>query len=106
MYISFNFKLESTILNRDVFIQFIDDVEFWFPPGNRSLVEYRSASRIGKTDFDINRKRIRVFIYLSLTESIPIVLLTAFGVTDIKTPHSLQALRLALEKKGWQSVGF
>ncbi|MCO5609552.1 hypothetical protein L7F22_063781 [Adiantum nelumboides] len=54
---------------------FVDDVEFWFPPGDRSLVEYRSASRFGKTDFDINRKRIR-------------------------------ALRLALEKKGWQSVGY
>ncbi|KAH7292944.1 hypothetical protein KP509_28G004600 [Ceratopteris richardii] len=52
---------------------FVDDVEFWFRPGERSLVEYRSASRIGQTDFDINRKRIRV-------------------------------LRLALEKKGWQSV--
>lgn len=54
---------------------FVDDVEFWFPPGNRSIVEYRSASRLGQTDFDANRKRIR-------------------------------ALRLALEKKGWQSVGF
>lgn len=62
-------EYESPILG------FVDDVEFWFPPGNRSLVEYRSASRIGKTDFDINRKRIR-------------------------------ALRLALEKEGWQSVGY
>ena len=26
-------------------VQFVDDVEFWFPPGHRSLVEYRSASR-------------------------------------------------------------
>eukprot|EP00250_Pteridium_aquilinum_P001280 c11491_g1_i1 orf=71-754(+) len=62
-------EYESPILG------FVDDVEFWFPPGGRSLVEYRSASRFGKTDFDINRKRIR-------------------------------ALRLALEKKGWQSVGY
>lgn len=38
---------------------FVDDVEFWFPSGGRSLVEYRSASRIGESDGDINRKRIR-----------------------------------------------
>jgi uncharacterized protein (DUF1499 family) len=38
---------------------FTDDVEFWFPPGNRSIVEYRSASRLGESDGDINRKRIR-----------------------------------------------
>lgn len=38
---------------------FTDDVEFWFPTGARSLVEYRSASRLGESDFDINRKRIR-----------------------------------------------
>ncbi|KAL2623533.1 hypothetical protein R1flu_003738 [Riccia fluitans] len=55
--------------------KFIDDVEFWFPPGNRSIVEYRSASRVGNQDFNINRKRIK-------------------------------ALRQALEKKGWRSVGF
>lgn len=30
--------------------QFIDDVEFFFPKGDRSLVEYRSASRIGESD--------------------------------------------------------
>ncbi|GBG65987.1 hypothetical protein CBR_g54966 [Chara braunii] len=38
---------------------FVDDVEFWFPPGDRSLVEYRSASRLGESDLDINRKRIK-----------------------------------------------
>eukprot|EP00244_Chara_vulgaris_P012169 TRINITY_DN6302_c1_g1_i2.p1 TRINITY_DN6302_c1_g1~~TRINITY_DN6302_c1_g1_i2.p1 ORF type:complete len:250 (+),score=43.93 TRINITY_DN6302_c1_g1_i2:107-856(+) len=54
---------------------FVDDVEFWFPPGDRSLVEYRSASRLGESDLDINRKRIK-------------------------------ALRLELQKKGWESVGF
>ena len=40
---------------------FIDDVEFWFP-GNKQkdgIVEYRSASRIGESDGDINRKRIK-----------------------------------------------
>jgi hypothetical protein len=83
---------------------FIDDVEFYFPPG-KSTVEYRSASRIGESDGarapcmpcdpvlcvnwcrkrrvsggpgrtgDINRKRIR-------------------------------ALRKELEKSGWASLGF
>lgn len=38
-------------------------------------MEYRSASRIGESDGDINRKRIR-------------------------------AIRQALEKKGWKSLGF
>eukprot|EP00268_Persea_americana_P067948 TRINITY_DN9405_c0_g1_i1.p1 TRINITY_DN9405_c0_g1~~TRINITY_DN9405_c0_g1_i1.p1 ORF type:complete len:209 (-),score=36.08 TRINITY_DN9405_c0_g1_i1:380-1006(-) len=38
---------------------FVDDVEFWFPPSKKSTVEYRSASRFGNYDFDINRKRIK-----------------------------------------------
>ncbi|CAK9328508.1 unnamed protein product [Citrullus colocynthis] len=46
-------EYESPILG------FVDDVEFWFPPGKKSMVEYRSASRIGNFDFDINRKRIK-----------------------------------------------
>uniref|UniRef100_A0A7S3R171 DUF1499 domain-containing protein n=1 Tax=Dunaliella tertiolecta TaxID=3047 RepID=A0A7S3R171_DUNTE len=37
---------------------FIDDVEFWLRPEN-ARVEYRSASRIGESDGNINRKRIR-----------------------------------------------
>lgn len=37
----------------------VDDVEFWFPPGKKSIVQYRSASRLGNFDFDINRKRIK-----------------------------------------------
>ncbi|XP_073028516.1 uncharacterized protein [Primulina eburnea] len=38
---------------------FVDDVEFWFPPGKKSMVQYRSASRLGNFDFDVNRKRIK-----------------------------------------------
>ncbi|CAA6666854.1 unnamed protein product [Spirodela intermedia] len=38
---------------------FVDDVEFWFPPGEKPLVNYRSASRLGILDFDVNRKRIK-----------------------------------------------
>jgi|TARA_B100000073_G_scaffold173077_3_gene143201 uncharacterized protein (DUF1499 family) len=41
---------------------FVDDVEFWFPPDDekrRSRVEYRSASRVGESDLDANRKRIK-----------------------------------------------
>jgi uncharacterized protein (DUF1499 family) len=55
---------------------FIDDVEFWFPGGVTSQVEYRSASRAGDADlFKINRKRVR-------------------------------ALREALQRKGWASTGY
>lgn len=46
-------EYESPILG------FVDDVEFWFPSGKNSIVEYRSASRIGNFDFDVNRKRIK-----------------------------------------------
>jgi len=38
---------------------FIDDLEVYFPANKPGIVEYRSASRIGESDGDINRKRIR-----------------------------------------------
>lgn len=38
----------------------MDDVEFWFPQDKDSIVEYRSASRVGNFDFDVNRRRIKV----------------------------------------------
>ena len=41
---------------------FIDDFEAYFPANSKagnSIVEYRSASRIGESDGDINRKRVR-----------------------------------------------
>jgi len=40
------------------FFGFMDDVEFFFP-SDKNWVEYRSASRLGESDGDINRKRIR-----------------------------------------------
>nr|GEV67444.1 hypothetical protein [Tanacetum cinerariifolium] len=39
-------------------LEFVDDVEFWFPPGKKPLVQYRSASRIG-LGFDANKKRVK-----------------------------------------------
>lgn len=39
--------------------QFIDDVEFWFKAGPGARVEYRSASRLGFRDGNVNRKRIK-----------------------------------------------
>ena len=54
---------------------FTDDFEVYFPSDRPNTVEYRSASRIGESDGDINRKRIK-------------------------------AIRLALEKKGWKSLGY
>ena len=44
------------------FFGFVDDVEFWFRPDDKQAkarVEYRSASRIGESDGDVNRKRIK-----------------------------------------------
>ncbi|RLN17247.1 uncharacterized protein C2845_PM02G40850 [Panicum miliaceum] len=38
---------------------FVDDLEFWFPPGNKAIVQYRSASRSGFVDFNANKKRVK-----------------------------------------------
>ena len=41
-------------------LQFVDDVEFYFSDDEGDArVEYRSASRLGESDGDANRKRIR-----------------------------------------------
>ena len=39
---------------------FVDDVEFYFPTKNskKVIVHVRSASRVGHSDFGVNRKRI------------------------------------------------
>ncbi len=36
---------------------FVDDAEFWFDPGS-GVVQVRSASRLGRKDFGVNRARI------------------------------------------------
>lgn len=78
---------ETTIVNKlddylyveykDPKFGFVDDVEFFFPPGDRSRVEYRTSGRVDKAPKagETQRKRIK-------------------------------ALRIALQKKGWKSVGF
>lgn len=40
--------------------RFVDDVEFYFPDtqSREMLIHVRSASRVGNTDFGVNRKRI------------------------------------------------
>jgi uncharacterized protein (DUF1499 family) len=38
-------------------LKFVDDVEFHVPPGER-VVHVRSASRVGRKDFGVNRQRI------------------------------------------------
>ena len=40
--------------------RFVDDVEFYFPTTNSKqiIIHVRSASRIGRSDFGVNRKRI------------------------------------------------
>jgi uncharacterized protein (DUF1499 family) len=38
-------------------MKFVDDAEFWFDPQNK-VVQLRSASRVGRKDFDVNRQRI------------------------------------------------
>lgn len=62
---------------KDPKLGFIDDVEFFFSPGEGSRVQYRTAARVGesKGSGETQRKRIK-------------------------------ALRVALTSKGWKSVGF
>ena len=38
-------------------LKFVDDTEFWFDPVNK-VIQVRSASRIGRSDLGVNRKRI------------------------------------------------
>ena len=38
-------------------MKFVDDVEFWYDPTAR-VIQVRSASRVGKGDIGVNRKRI------------------------------------------------
>lgn len=42
--------------------RFVDDVEFYFPATNSNtvIIHVRSASRVGRSDFGVNRKRIEV----------------------------------------------
>lgn len=38
-------------------LKFVDDTEFWFDPVN-NVIQIRSASRVGRGDLGVNRKRI------------------------------------------------
>ena len=38
-------------------LRFVDDIEFWYDPAAQ-LVQVRSASRIGRKDFGVNRARV------------------------------------------------
>ena len=38
-------------------LKFVDDLEFWANPA-RGVIEVRSASRLGREDFGVNRQRI------------------------------------------------
>ncbi len=40
------------------FWHFIDDVEFYFP-NNANTIQMRSASRVGKYDFGVNKRRLK-----------------------------------------------
>jgi uncharacterized protein (DUF1499 family) len=40
-------------------MKFVDDAEFWFDPAH-GVVQVRSASRLGRKDFGVNRARIEL----------------------------------------------
>ena len=39
-------------------LRFVDDAEFWADPAQPGVVQLRSASRLGRKDFGVNRARI------------------------------------------------
>lgn len=45
---------------RSQFFKFVDDVEFYFPESfsEEMIIHFRSASRVGSSDFGVNRKRM------------------------------------------------
>ncbi|MBU1077799.1 MAG: DUF1499 domain-containing protein [Spirochaetes bacterium] len=62
----YSFKHSQIITEKEGYIQaefktllwgFVDDVEFYLPD-NEKVIHFRSASRIGKFDFGVNRKRM------------------------------------------------
>ena len=38
-------------------MKFVDDLELWYDPVNQ-VVQVRSASRVGRKDFGVNRQRV------------------------------------------------
>lgn len=40
-------------------LKFVDDVEFWFEP-HSNVIHVRSASRLGRSDLGVNRRRIEM----------------------------------------------
>ena len=48
-------------------LKFVDDLEFWLNP-ERGVIELRSASRLGRKDFGVNRQRVEAIrqAYLAL----------------------------------------
>ncbi len=42
---------------RTPWLRFVDDLEFWFDP-TQQVIHVRSASRLGREDFGVNRKRV------------------------------------------------
>jgi uncharacterized protein (DUF1499 family) len=53
-------KIETDYIHaefRSLLFQFVDDVEFYFPP-EKSIIHVKSASRSGYYDFGVNRRRV------------------------------------------------
>lgn len=80
-------------------VQFVDDVEFWFPPGKKSIVQYRSASRSGFIDFNANKKRVKASTHTHHFCHLFCCIFKVWCAIFVLW----QELRLALEKKGWAS---
>lgn len=53
---------------RTPWLRFVDDLEFWFDPAT-GAIEVRSASRVGRKDFGVNRQRIEAIRARYLAQS-------------------------------------
>ena len=55
---------------RTPWLRFVDDLEFWVNP-QRQVIDVRSASRLGREDFGVNRKRLESIRMRYLAAAVP-----------------------------------
>lgn len=56
---------------RTPWLRFVDDLEFWVDPVRR-VIDVRSASRLGREDFGVNRKRVETIRMRYLSHPVPV----------------------------------
>lgn len=83
-------------------LRFVDDAEFLLQP-ERKRIHVRSASRLGKTDFGVNRKRIEQ-IRLNLADTLGVINApeTQIASSDADTPSGDNNVEFTTTESGLQ----